>query len=716
VDPGGSDPRRTVTAAPCGISERGARGGAYPKRYLAEADVADLDVVSGSGPVRERPIVTLMVSVARYGSWKSPLTADRLIEDVVALSFPAVAGDVVYWTEGRPSEGGRVALVRRRPDGVTEDVFGSDYWARTLVHEYGGVCFAVAGEMVYFSNFADQRLYRVRPGSEPEPITAEPPRAKSVRYAAPAVSRDGHHLYCVRERHGTPGEAKEVVNDIVVLAADGEAEPRVVAEGHDFFSFPTLSPDGKRIAWISWDHPQMPWDGTELWDAELGPDGLPVNPRLVAGDETESLTQPRYAPDGRLHFISDRSGWWNLYVDDENGGTPIAAAEEEFAGPDWVFGLSTYDFAADGSIVAISSSGGLCHLSLLRSGTRIEISTPYTDLSRLSIREGGVVALGGSARLPTSVVSIEVPSGETTVLRSARSASADEAYFSDAEPIEFPTEGGLTAHGLFYAPSNPDFVAPNGELAPLIVSSHGGPTSSSSSSLDYGIQYWTSRGIGVVQVNYGGSTGYGREYRERLIDNWGIVDLDDCVNAAKYLAASGRAEPARLLIHGGSAGGYTTLCALTFRDVFAAGASYFGVADAGGLAADTHKFESRYTDGLIGPWPEAEEVYRARSPVFHTDQLRTPLILFQGLEDKVVPPEQSEAMAQALRSKGVPFAYVAYEGEQHGFRRAENIKATVEAELYFYGRVLGFTPADELPAITIENAEALGSASEVVSQ
>jgi len=651
-----------------------------------------------------------MVKVAPYGSWKSPLTADRLVEDVVTLGYPVVVDDVIYWTEGRPAEGGRVAVVRRGGNGATEDMFGPGYWARTLVHEYGGLCYAVLGDTVYFSNFADQRLYRVQPGDDPEPITAEPTRPASVRYAAPVVSNDGHHLYCVRERHGTPGVATEVVNDIVVLAADGEAEPRIVAEGHDFFSFPTLSPDGRRIAWISWDHPRMPWDGTELWDAALGPDGLPVNPRLVAGNETESVTQPKYSPDGRLHFISDRSGWWNLYVDDETGGRPIAPAEAEFAGPDWVFGQSTYGFLPGGAIVAIKSSAGLCRLLLLEAGTTKEIETPYTELGSLASREGGVLVIAGSPRLSTSIVSVDLPSGQATVLRSGRSASVDDAYVSEPEPVEFPTEDGLTAHALFYPPKNPDFTAPEGELPPLIVSSHGGPTSRTPSSLDYGVQFWTSRGIGVVQVNYGGSTGYGREYRERLRDRWGIVDLDDCVNAAKYLAASGRADAKRLLIHGGSAGGYTTLCAVTFRNVFAAGASYFGVADAGALAADTHKFESRYTDGLIGPWPEAEDVYRARSPVFHTEQLSTPLILFQGLEDKVVLPEQAEAMAQALRSKGVPFAYLAYAGEQHGFRKAENIKATLEAELYFYGRVLGFAPADELPAVAIENAEALTSA------
>lgn len=645
-----------------------------------------------------------MVTVAPYGSWKSPLTLDRLLEEVVTIGYPLVEGGAAYWTEGRPAEGGRVVLVRRDPDGTVADVFGPGYSARTRVHEYGGLCHTVHGGTAYFSNYDDQRLYRVRPGDEPEPITPEPTVPASIRYAAPVVTRDGHHLYCVRERHRTAGVATDVVNDIVVLATDGEAEPRVVAEGHDFFSFPILSPDGRRIAWISWDHPRMPWDGTQAWEAELGSDGLPVNPRLVAGDASESVTQPRYSPDGRLHFISDRTGWWNLYVDDEAGGAPLASADAEFAEPDWVLGLSTYSFLADGTIVAVKSSSRLSQLIIVGG---VEVPTPYSTFGGLAAADGSVLAVAGSSSLPTSLVEIAVPSGDTTVLKTGSKAVVADTYLSAPERIEFPTEGGLIAHALFYPPHNPDFTGPDGELPPVIVSSHGGPTSATSSSLNYSIQYWTSRGIAVVDVNYGGSTGYGRPYRERLQGKWGIVDLDDCVNAAKYLAATGRVDGDRLLIHGGSAGGYTTLCAVTFRHAFAAGASYFGVADAGALARDTHKFESRYLDGLIGPWPEAEAVYEERSPIFHTDQLATPLILFQGLEDKVVPPEQSEAMASALRAKGIPFAYLAFEGEQHGFRRAENIKRTMEAELYFYGKVLGFAPDDEIEPVAIENAEKL---------
>ncbi len=651
-----------------------------------------------------------MVDVAPYGSWKSPLTADRVLEEAVSLSYPAVVAGAVYWVEGRPAEGGRVAIVRRSADGITEEVLPAGYSARTLVHEYGGLCYVVDRDTVYFSNFADQRLYRVGRGSVPEPITAEPPRPASVRYAAPVMSRDGRSLYCVRETHGAPGVATEVVNDIVIVPADGTSAPRVVASGHDFFAFPTVSPDGKRLAWTSWDHPNMPWDGTELWEAELGSDGRAIGERLVAGGESESVTQPRYSPDGRLHFISDRTGWWNIYVEEESGARPLAPADAEFAEPDWTFGQSTYCFIDGGAIVAVSSRAGFDVMSVIHAGSSAVLALPYTHLAGVVSRGDGVVAVAGSPLRATGIVSLDLPSGRVTTLESSQKAVVDESYLAEPEPIDFPTEGSLVAHGLYYPPKNPDYVAPAGELPPLIVSSHGGPTSAAAVSLNYAIQYWTSRGIGVVDVNYGGSSGYGREYRRRLRGRWGIVDLDDCVNAARYLAAAGRVDGDRLLIHGGSAGGYTTLCALTFRDVFAAGASYFGVADAGALARHTHKFESRYLDGLIGPWPESQALYEQRSPVFHAELLRTPLILFQGLEDKVVPPEQSEALARALRGSGVPFAYLAYEGEQHGFRKAENIKATLEAELYFFGRVVGFEPADDLEEIEIENAGALAHA------
>jgi dipeptidyl aminopeptidase/acylaminoacyl peptidase len=658
------------------------------------------------------------MEIAPYGSWTSPITLDALVEQSAGFGFPLATSRFTYWSERRPADGGRVVLMRQPNDGggPGEDVFGASFNARTLAHEYGGLAYTVhTDDTVYFSNFADQRLYRISANTdEPQPITAEPPSERSVRYAAPMLTPDGRYIVTVREQHPAPDDPARVVNDLVVLPTDGSREPTVLADGHDFFGRPALSPDGSRVAWACWDHPNMPWDGTGLWEAELEGDMSLGTLRLVAGGLNESVIQPKYSSDGRLHFVSDRTGWWNLYSADQHGATNLAPMEADLGEPDWAFGLSSYAFLADGRVLASWSEGGLSLLGILVPGTEtfIRVDTDFTSFRDLRTAPDGsfVVALAGSSTTPESVVRIaprEDESAEIEVVKRSREKAVDPRCLSLPEPFEFPTEDGLTAYALYYPPKNADFEAPAGELPPLIVRSHGGPTSAASSVLNYGIQFWTSRGFAVVDVNYGGSTGYGRAYRERLRGNWGVVDLDDCVNAALFLSNSGRADKRRLLIHGGSAGGYTTLCALTFRDVFAAGASYFGVADAGALARETHKFEARYLDSMIGPWPQARATYEARSPIFHTDQLRTPMILFQGLEDKVVPPAQAETMAAALAEKGVPYAYVAYEGEQHGFRVAENIRRTSEAELYFYGRVLGFTPADDLQPVTIENESAL---------
>ena len=643
--------------------------------------------------------------IAPYGAWSSPITSALLVTDAVRLGYPSCDRDDLYWVEGRPSEAGRNVIVRRSADGTTHDVLAPGFAARTLAHEYGGRCHTVHNGVVYFSNFADQRLYRIDPGMAPKAITTEPKNQRAWRYADPIVTSDGRHLICVRERH----EGDKVTNDVVVLASDGSAPARVIAEGHDFFAAPALSPDDQQLSWIAWDHPRMPWDGTELTEATLDEDLNVVQTRVVSGGIEESVLQPRYGVDGSLFYISDRTGWWNLYRDATEGAIAMAPRNAEFAEPAWVFGTSSYVPLADGSIALTWSEGGAGHLGVIPSGggTLHEIPTTYGSISQVAPMGDSIVALAGSPTEPLSVVVIDLASGTSALIRASRVNSVDSGYLSIPQMIEFPTENGLTAHALYYPPTNRDFTAPEGSSPPLIVASHGGPTSNCDAELDYSIQYWTSRGFAVTDVDYGGSTGYGRAYRERLKGAWGIVDLDDCVNAARYLASTGRADVNGLLIHGGSAGGYTTLCALTFRDVFAAGASYFGVGDLGALARDTHKFESRYLDGLIGPWPEAEAIYDERSPIFHTDQLRTPVILFQGLEDEVVPPAQAEAMAEALSEKGVPFAYLAYEGEQHGFRMAENIMRTAEAELYFYGKILGFDPAGSIEPVEIENLEAI---------
>src|SRR5665213_1507911 len=637
-----------------------------------------------------------------FGSWTSPVTSQLLVRDVVVLSFPLVAAGAYYWIESRPTEAGRNVLVRRGPDGVTADVFGSDFAARTLAHEYGGLCYAVHGSSVYFSNYADQRLYRIENGGDLVALTAEPPSARSWRYADPVVSPDGKFLACVRERHES-----EVINDIVVIATDGTSAPAIVGEGHDFFSSPTFSPDGRRLAYVAWDHPNMPWDTTVLYEVEVDARCQVTSRRVVVGNANESVIQPRYDATGSLIFVSDRSNWWNLYRDGPSEPVALFPLESEFGRPAWLFGLSNYAPLVDGSLVATWQSSDGSHLGVLNQAGMREVPIDWSTVGSVATDGVDFVGLVASPVKPAAVVRVDLTSGAETVLATSFVNTVDPAYLSVPQPIEFATENGLTAHALHYAPANPDFDGPEGEAPPLIVASHGGPTASSSAALNYAVQYWTSRGFAVVDVNYGGSSGYGRSYRERLKGAWGVVDLDDCVNAARYLAGSGRANPEALLIHGGSAGGYTTLCALTFRDDFAAGASHFGVGDLGALVRDTHKFESRYLDGLVGPWPAARALYEKRSPIFHTELLRTPMILFQGLEDAVVPPAQAEAMTKALRHKGVPFAYVAYEGEQHGFRQAKNIIRTAEAELSFYARVLGFKPAGDIESVEVENAGAL---------
>jgi dipeptidyl aminopeptidase/acylaminoacyl peptidase len=613
----------------------------------------------------------------RYGEWPSPVPSSALVEAAVSLGQVMVDGDDVYWLEGRPLEGGRNVVVK---DGV--DAMPAGWSARTTVHEYGGGAYAVDRGQLLFANFEDQRVYRIDgPGDAPVALTPEQPSHWFTRYADFDVSPDGTRIAAVRETHHG-ASATDVVNEIVLLP-DGD----VVATGRDFYAAPRWSPDGAQLAWLEWDHPNMPWDGTELR----------VDGALVAGGRDESIVQPEWSPDGVLHFASDRSGWWNLYRADRPD--PLSARDAEFAGPAWVFGITYYDFLADGRLVCTYSGPD---------GTRLavdgrDVALPYTSLAYVRAVGNDVVAVAGSPTEPAAVVRIGVDSSALSVLKRSRETAIDPAYVSVAEPIEFPTSDGKTAHAFFYAPRNPDVTAPADERAPLVVISHGGPTSATSSVFNIAIQYWTTRGIGVVDVNYGGSTGYGREYRERLTGTWGVVDTDDCINAARYLAERGDIDGDRSVIRGGSAGGYTTLCALVFHDYFATGASYYGVADAEALALDTHKFESRYLDKLIGPYPEARDVYVARSPIHFAAQVSCPVILFQGLEDAVVPPAQAEVFVAALREKGLPFAYVAYEGEQHGFRKAETITHSIDTELAFYARILGFTPAGPTPDLVIEN-------------
>ena len=634
-----------------------------------------------------------------YGSWKSPITSDLIVSEAIEFGQIGVDGEDIYWVELRPSEGGRYVIVRRDLEGRVEDVTPPLLNVRTRVHEYGGGAFVVVDGMVFFSNYADQRLYRQDPGTEPRPITPE----VDLRYADGVLDARRDRMICVREDH-TVSE-REAVNTLVAVGIEGCDGGEVLASGNDFYASPRISPDGTRLAWLTWNHPNMPWNGTELWVARVEADGSLGRAERVAGGIDESIFQPEWSPDGILHFVSDRTGWWNLYRWRDGRIEPLHEMEAEFGVPQWIFGLSTYGFAAAEEILCAYTQRGAWFLARLNTmtGAFEEIEVPYTRIRYLNVASGRAVLLAGSPTEETVLVQLDLATQEIEVLRRSSEVEIDPGYLSVPRAIEFPTEQGLTAHAFFYAPQNRDYVAPSGERPPLLVKSHGGPTGTTSSTLDLEIQYWTSRGIAVLDVNYGGSVGYGRAYWERLDGTWGIVDVDDCVNGARYLVEQGEADGDRLAIRGGSAGGYTTLAALAFRDVFGAGASYFGVSDLEALTRETHKFESRYLDRLIGPYPARRDLYRERSPIHFTDRISCPMILLQGLEDKVVLPNQAEMMVDALRAKGLPVAYLAFEGEQHGFRRAETIKRTLDAELYFYGRIFGFELADPVEPVEIEN-------------
>ena len=640
------------------------------------------------------------MTIAPYGSWRSPITADAIVAESITIGHVAIDGDAILWTEGRPSEGGRNVIVRMTPDGTVADVNPSPFNARTRVHEYGGGAWIAGGGVVWFSNFDDQRIYRIESGGEAAPITPDAP----LRYADAVLDGPRNRLICVREDHTDPDN---IVNAIAAVPADGAGEQIVLFDGWDFVSSPRLSPDGGTLAWLSWNHPNMPWDGTHLWTATVLDDGTLGEATLVAGGEHLSVFQPEWSPDGALHYVSEESGWWNLYRLGDDGPKALNADDAEYARPQWVFASRTYGFAGNGDIVCAVNRRGAWSLNRLNpdNGIMQTVNVPAAEMGRGDLAVSGITAavVAGDAERPLSLMRVNLSNGYWETLRTASQTQVDSGYISPAQTIEFPSNEGRAAYALYYAPRNPEYAAPEGELPPLLTLSHGGPTGAAAGALDMAIQFWTSRGIAVVDVNYGGSVGYGRAYRQLLNGNWGVVDVDDCANAALHLVHQGLADGNRLAIRGGSAGGYTTLAALTFRNVFAAGASYYGVSDLNALAADTHKFESRYLDRLVAPYPEGKDIYVQRSPINHTDGLSCPIILLQGLEDRIVPPNQAEMMLDAVRSKGIPCAYLPFEGEQHGFRRAENIKRALEAELYFYSRVFGFELADPVEPVDIEN-------------
>ena len=645
---------------------------------------------------------------AEYGSWRSPVTSEHVVSGSIRLNMIRTDQSGVYWLEMRPQEGGRQVIVRADPDGRTEDVVPEETNVRTRVHEYGGGDFWISQGELIFSEFDDQRLYYKSSGQgTPKAITSVDLPGTQRRYADGIIDHGRSRVICVREEHR---ENSEPQNCIIALDLDTEEE-QVLISGGDFYSSPKISPDGNCLVWLTWNHPNMPWDGCELWMGTFDDTGMIKSKKCIAGGERESIIQPEWGNNSEVFFLSDLNNWWNLYCYREGVIKILFSSEADFGRPQWVFGMSSYQPVSDTMLVCSYVVSGHWKLALLDfSGEPelIPIDVPYSDIWSVRGDSDAIYFCGSSPEHASSIIRIllapmvEKQILEYQVLRCSSDVQIEPGYLSRPEAISFPTQHNRKAYALFYPPVNADFKAPADKLPPLIVICHGGPTGSASTKQNLQIQYWTSRGIAVLDVDYGGSSGYGRQYRERLNGMWGVVDVEDCVNGARHLVNSGLVDSEQLAIRGGSAGGFTVLSALTFYDLFCAGASYYGVSDLMALSRHTHKFESKYLDNLIGPLPEAEKSYRERSPINYTSQLSCPVILFQGLKDKVVPPAQSEKMVTAMKKRGVPVCYLSFEEETHGFRKSLNIKKALESEIVFYSEIFGFTLAEKLEPVRFE--------------
>ncbi|WP_310489999.1 prolyl oligopeptidase family serine peptidase [Chamaesiphon sp. VAR_69_metabat_338] len=640
------------------------------------------------------------MQLAPFGSWKSPITADSIVADSIGLSSIVLDGTDIYWLESRPQEAGRSVIVRRTADGQMSDITPPAYNVRNRVHEYGGAAYTVADGRVYFSNISDNCLYVQDLRSAQPDAVQQLTHDKTKRYADLTIDPHRQRLICVQEEHDST--ELEALNTIVSIDLKAPHEAIVLVGGCDFYAAPRLNADGSKLAWLSWNHPNLPWDGTNLQVATVN-DGYLSAPALVAGGARETIFQPQWASDDTLYFVSDRTGWGNLYRWRDDKVTIVYELAAEFSLPQWNFGMSTYALVGKQRIVCTYSQNGIWHLALINtaSGHLTPLNVPHTDIGSIRATGNLVVYCGASATQTGDIVTIDLLSEARTILKHSNQLKIDPGYLSIPESIEFPTADGQTAYAFYYPPTNRDYQPLLGEKPPLLVKSHGGPTAAASDRLNLKTQYWTSRGFAVVDVNYGGSTGYGKAYQHRLDGKWGIVDVDDCTNAALHLVLQGLADPDRLAISGGSAGGYTTLAALTFGNTFKAGASYYGVSDLAALATETHKFESRYLDRLVAPYPASANIYQDRSPLYFTQRLSCPIVFFQGLEDKVVPPNQAEMMVDALKAKQIPVAYVTFPTEQHGFRQSDNIKRALTGEFYFYAQIFGFQPADSIEPIEI---------------
>ena len=642
-----------------------------------------------------------MTKVSPYGSWKSPIAAEMLISGGKRrLNEIKADGGDIYWLDARPDEGGRIVIMRMSDDREIQDLTPAPYNSRNAVHEYGGGSYAVRNRTVYFTNWADQRIYVQHDGGEPVPLTAEPAMPRGLRYADLTLTPNGKFLLCVRESHSDDG--KEATNEIVAVSTDS-GDVTVVASGRDFYCAPRVCGVHDGIVWTEWDHPNMPWDGNHLVSGSFDAENATVSTVTeLAGGQDESIVQPTWSEDGTLHFVTDRSGWWNIHAWRAGAAIHLVDEESDHGRPDWQFGFSSYAHLSEGEIAMGKGGATSGSISIIGAGRSIDV--PYSEVSFVTTDSDGssILFIGASPTREPAIVRLDLATEQCETIYAPSNVSVDSGYLSSPEHIVFPTTDDGSAHAYYYAPSSKGYNAPEGELPPLVVICHGGPTSASGTGLDLSTHYWTSRGFAVVDVNYRGSSGYGKVYRDALKGKWGIYDTDDCIAAAQYLIDRGLVDKDRVIIRGGSAGGYTTINALTFHDFFAAGAALYGIADLMVFIGDTHKFESRYLDSLVGPYPEEKQRYHDRSAINFMDQLATPMIILQGLEDEIVPPSQAEIMVDSLESKGLPYAYIGFPGEQHGFRQAANIIRAQEAELYFYGKVLGFEPADDIGEDVVE--------------